>query len=148
MKMKIFYWVALVLILSCNQPPQNQQLKTTYIHPASGYTQVVVSEYNGLKTIEISGQVGEGDTLEEQMANALRSLQRQLQAAGADFEDVVKMNHYIVDYKPEHLDTFRNTRKKIMGDENMPASTLLGVTSLFAPGYLIEIDATARVMAK
>ena len=55
------------------------------------------------------------------------------------------MNHYIVDYAPEDLEVFRNTRKEIMGDDDMPASTLVGVTSLFSGNYLIEIDAIAIV---
>lgn len=145
--MKYFCFSILFIFLGCTSG-ENGELTTKYINPASGYTQVVVSEYNGLKTIHVSGQVGEGDDLQTQMKNALKNLQSQLNAAGADFKDVVKMNHYIVNYQPEQLSVFRNTRKEIMGDVDMPASTLVGVTSLFAEGYLIEIDAIAIVKNK
>jgi enamine deaminase RidA (YjgF/YER057c/UK114 family) len=55
------------------------------------------------------------------------------------------MNTYIVDYQPEQLEIFRNVRKEVMGDEKMPASTLVGVTALARPEWLIEIDAVAVV---
>ncbi len=142
--MKYIYIVTAFILFGCSSQ-KSDGLKTSYINPASGYTQVVVSEYNGLKTIHVSGQIGEGDDLQTQMSNALKNLQLQLNASGADFKDIVKMNHYIVNYRPEQLSTFRNTRKQIMGDANMPASTLVGVTSLFADGYLIEIDAIAII---
>ena len=142
-----YIYIAALFLFACGSN-KNADLKTSYINPASGYTQVVVSEYNGLKTIHVSGQIGEGDDLQTQMANALKNLQTQLNAAGADFKDIVKMNHYIVNYQPEQLSIFRNTRKEIMGDTNMPASTLVGVTSLFADGYLIEIDAIALIKSE
>ncbi|MEM9894835.1 MAG: RidA family protein [Bacteroidota bacterium] len=122
-------------------------MSKSYINPASGYTQVVTTQYNGLKTIYVSGQVGEGDSLAEQMTDALQNLKSQLSDAGADFSDIVKMNSYIVDYKPEDLKTFRETRKQIMGDTNMPASTLVGVSSLALPEWIIEIDAVAVIEA-
>jgi len=136
-------FIALVFLLAC----QNKQdtLEKQYIDPASGYTQAVNVSANGVKTIYLSGQIGEGEDLETQMRGALSNIERLLNESGASFDDVVKMNHYIVDYQPEDLEVFRNTRKEIMGDKNMPASTLVGVTSLFAEGYLIEIDAVAVI---
>ena len=127
------------------QPSQKATVERTYIDPASGYTQAVITTANGIKTIHISGQIGEGDDLRTQMAGALTNIEKLLIKSGATFKDVVKMNHYIVDYKPEDLEVFRNTRKEIMGDTDMPASTLVGVTSLFSDQFIIEIDAIAVV---
>ena len=79
------------------------------------------------------------------MRSVLANLEKALNSAGADMKDIVKMNTYIVDYQPAMLDTFRNIRKELMGDEKMPASTLVGVTSLALPEWLIEIDAVAVV---
>ena len=136
-------FIALIFLLAC----QNKQdtLEKQYIDPASGYTQAVTVSANGVKTIYLSGQIGEGEDLETQMRGALANIERLLNESGASFDDVIKMNHYIVDYQPKDLEVFRNTRKEIMGDKNMPASTLVGVTSLFAEGYLIEIDAVAVI---
>jgi enamine deaminase RidA (YjgF/YER057c/UK114 family) len=120
-----------------------QKIEKEYINPGPGYTQVVTATANGVKTIYVSGQVGEGKNLEEQTRSALLNVKKQLGQAGASFADVVKMNWYIVKYEENDLDIFRGVRKEIMGETNMPASTLVGVYSLFRKEYLIEIEAIA-----
>ena len=66
--------------------------------------------------------------------------------ANATFKDVVKMNTYIVNFKPEtDLPIFRKVRKEFLGTENYPASTLVGVESLGRKEWLIEIEAIAVV---
>jgi|SRR5690606_7319251 len=122
-----------------------QTIEKEYINPGPGYTQVVSTTANGVKTIYVSGQVGEGKNLEEQTRSALLNVKKQLEQAGASFADVVKMNWYIVKYEENDLDIFRGVRKEIMGETNMPASTLVGVYSLFRKEYLIEIEAIAVV---
>ena len=143
--MRAVFFLALSCLLSACGSNNNATLKKSFAGQASGFSQAVVTEYNGLKTIHISGQVGSGDDLATQMKGALKNIERILKENGATFDDIVKMNHYIVDYQPADLEAFRNTRKEVMGDENMPASTLVGVTALFASDYLIEIDAIAIV---
>ena len=66
--------------------------------------------------------------------------------ANATFKDVVKMNTYIVNFKPEtDLPIFRKVRKEFLGTENYPASTLVGVESLGRKEWLIEIEAIAVI---
>lgn len=72
-------------------------------------------------------------------------LKSQLSDAGASLSDIVKMNTYIVDYNESHLELFRNVRNEFFPKENRPASTLVGVTALALPKYLVEIEATAVV---
>jgi enamine deaminase RidA (YjgF/YER057c/UK114 family) len=67
-----------------------------------------------------------------------------LQSEGGEYTDLVKINTYIVNYEPEDLDVFRNVRKEIFTDAITP-STLVGVTSLALPAWLIEIDAVAVI---
>ncbi|WKZ59718.1 MAG: RidA family protein [Cyclobacteriaceae bacterium] len=129
----------LIMILTSSA----QKIEKEYINPGPGYTQVVTATANGVKTIYVSGQVGEGKSLEEQTRSALLNVKKQLEQAGASFADVVKMNWYIVKYEEKDLDVFRGVRKEIMGETNMPASTLVGVYSLFRKEYLIEIEAIA-----
>lgn len=114
----------------------------------NGYSQSVTVAANGVKTIYISGQVGEGSTLEEQMKNALANLKIQLAKHGAEFKNIVKMNTFIVDYKPSDLAVFRGIRQQIFGDEIAPASTLVGVQALALPQWMIEIDATAVIISE
>ena len=55
------------------------------------------------------------------------------------------MNTYIVNINKEKVDTFRSIRKEILGEKDLPASTLLGVQSLANSTRLIEIEAIAIV---
>lgn len=135
-----------LLIASCTDNKQSKNfLQKEFINPGSGYSQVVSVATNNIKTLYISGQIGVGNNLETQMRSALNNLKIQLDASGATYSDIVKMNTYIVNYRPEYLDIFRDVRKEIMGDKDMPASTLVGVQSLATDKWLIEIEATAIV---
>ena len=142
-----------ILLFSCQ--PQNstsekssEGLAKSYIDPGPGYSQAVVVEAHGLKTIHISGQVGTGPNFESQFRDALYKLFKTLEHSGATFDDVVKYNTYIVDYQPAYLDTFRTIRKELLGDKDMPASTLVGVQALGLPEWKVEIEAIAVVEAK
>ncbi|MFT4736787.1 MAG: 2-iminobutanoate/2-iminopropanoate deaminase [Cyclobacteriaceae bacterium] len=129
-----------VLISACQQ-----RASTRFVSPSNGYAQMVVVEQSGVKTLHISGQVGKGIALEEQMRDVLVKLNALLQSEGGDFQDLVKINTYIVDYEPADLDTFREVRKEVFSDEITPASTLVGVSALGLPEWLIEIDAVAVI---
>jgi len=129
------------------ESPATTSLEKTYIDTHNGYSEAVVVVSGGLKTIFVSGQVGEGPDLDSQMRSALAKLVAVLGKAGAGMEDVVKMNTYIVDYGPETLGTFRGVRKELLGDSDMPASTLVGVEALALPEWLIEIEAVAVIPA-
>jgi len=116
-----------------------------------GYSHVVA--VRGGKTVFISGQValdekgelvGKGD-LKAQAQRVFENLRVALQAAGADFDDVVKLNTYVVNYRPAMLDTLRAVRSSFIGEVAGPASTLVGVQSLAREGFLIEIEAVAVV---
>lgn len=123
--------------------------KKEYIHKNEGFSQVVVVESDCVKTLHISGQIGEGIDLETQTVNTFKNLQLLLTECNANFQDVVKMNTYIVNFKPEvDLPIFRKVRKDFLGDENYPASTLVGVQSLGRKEWLIEIDATVVLEKK
>lgn len=74
----------------------------------------------------------------------LRELQRALNAGGAEFADVVRINIYITQLDDERLRVFREVRDRIMDLENPPASSLIGVQSLVM-GATVEIDAIAAL---
>ncbi len=121
------------------------------IHKPRGYTHAVAVE--GGRMVFIAGQVafdkdgnlvGKGD-LRAQADKALENLVAALAAAGATSADVVKMNTYIVNYKPADLAIIREARARIFPGENPPASTLIGVQALAVEGLLIEIEAIAAV---
>lgn len=104
---------------------------------------MVVTRSGEQKMLHISGQIGEGETLEKQMRSALAKIEGLLDSEGATYEDLVKINTYIVDYDSTDLAVFRGVRKEIFGDSITPASTLVGVQALALPAWKIEIDAIA-----
>ena len=116
-----------------------------------GYTHVVTA--TGGKMVFIAGQVawdakgeivGKGD-LRAQATQVYENLKAALAAAGATFTDVVKMNTYIVNFKAADLPVIREVRAKYFLQENLPASTLVGVQALAVDGLLIEIEVIAMV---
>ena len=112
-----------------------------------GVSQAVLVE--GGRTLYISGQVPfdaeglvEGDLL-VQADQAFANFTATLEAAGADWSNVVRLTFYIKDYDPAQLEVMRELRDKWVLTDVPPASALIGVASLFHPGSLIEIDGIA-----
>ncbi len=71
------------------------------------------------------------------------NLGRCLAAAGAGFGDVVKFGFYVLDVAD--LPAVRVARDAVIDTARPPASTAVQVAGLFAPGYLIEVEAWALV---
>jgi enamine deaminase RidA (YjgF/YER057c/UK114 family) len=116
-----------------------------------GYTQVVVAQPG--KLVYVSGQVpvnasgevvGKGD-LRAQVTQVMENLKTALAAAGATMKDVVKVNYYVVNLKPDQVPVIREVRSKYFSAEHPPAGTFVGVTALVQEGYMIEIEAVAAV---
>lgn len=121
-------------------------IEKEYLEPNEGFSQTVVVKTLNFKTLYISGQIGDGNDLETQTVATFQNLEKQLTNCNATFKDVVKMNTYIVNFNPEvDLPIFRKIRKEFLGNENYPASTLVGVESLGRKEWLIEIEAVAVV---
>jgi enamine deaminase RidA (YjgF/YER057c/UK114 family) len=116
-----------------------------------GFSQVVVA--SGKRAIYTAGQVsidergalvGTND-LAAQTAQAMHNVGLALTAAGASYADIVKITTYIVNYKPEHRAVIGKARAPFFANRPPPASTLVGVTALALPGWLVEIEAVAVV---
>ena len=123
-----------------------KMIEKEHIEPNEGFSQTVVVKTGNFKTIYISGQIGDGEDLEAQTRTTFLNLEKQLQNGNVNFKDVVKMNTYIVNFNPDiDLPIFRKIRKEFLGNENYPASTLVGVESLGRKEWLIEIEAIAVI---
>ncbi|WP_445716956.1 RidA family protein [Flavobacterium sp.] len=121
-------------------------IEKEYLEPNDGFSQTIVVKTGNFKTIYISGQIGDGANLEAQTIATFQNLEKQLANCNATFKDVVKMNTYIVNFNPEvDLPIFRKIRKEFLGNENYPASTLVGIQSLGRKEWLIEIEAIAVI---
>jgi enamine deaminase RidA (YjgF/YER057c/UK114 family) len=148
--------VPLVLFAAQAEHTSKESTKTQFVNPAglnkpAGYTHVVVAQPG--KLVYISGQVawnssgeivGKGD-LRAQVTQALENLKTALAAAGATTEDLIKVNYYVVNLKPEQVPVIREVRTKYFSGEHPPASTLVGVTALAREDFLIEIEAVAVI---
>jgi enamine deaminase RidA (YjgF/YER057c/UK114 family) len=131
--------------------PISQHLNPAGLSTPRGYTHVVVA--SGGRTVYVSGQVsanpkgeivGKGD-LKTQTTTVFENLRIALAAAGATPRDVVKKNIYVVNLKPDDVQVVREVRNAFFGAIKPPASTLVGITALAHPDYLIEIEAVAVV---
>src|SRR5262245_28529937 len=114
------------------------------------YTHVVVA--TGSRMVFVAGQLADDaqgnlvgrDDLAVQARQAFANLGRALAAAGARPQQVTKITIYVVGHRPEYLPLIADARIALFGD-HLPADTLLGVQTLFEPGWLIEVDAIAVI---
>ena len=84
--MKYLLTLSVLFVFACapqqEQPVDSQTFSRRYVQPTNGYAQMVVIERDGVKTLQISGQVGEGDNLETQMRDVLQKLKVLLESEG------------------------------------------------------------------
>ena len=115
-----------------------------------GYTHAVVT--GGGRLVVLSGQVPfdasgslVGGDFEEQARQVFENLGAVLRTAGATFGDVVKLTYFVVGLTPERVLTLRSVRDGYLQADRLPASSLIGVTALFQPEVLVEIEALAEL---
>ena len=101
--------------------------------------------------VEISGQGGWDDnfefpeTLEAEIAQAFRNVERTLATAGASWKHVVQVNSYHVGgFPPEVNETMASLYRRYM-PSHAPIWTEIGVAALGHPAMRIEIRVTAIV---
>jgi len=124
-------------------------IKSEALPPSPGYSQAV--EISRGRIIYIAGQVsldragklvGERD-MRAQAEQAFQNLKAALEASGAKFENVVKLNYYFTDIS--QIPVVREVRDRFINTLNPPASTAVEVKRLVRPEWLIEIEAVAIV---
>lgn len=161
----VFRFLAVfALILAFAAQPVRAQTRENrsqvhYINPSGlaqnpRYSQAV--EITGGRTILISGQVAydkDGkvvgkDEFRTQVKQVFENLRIALDAMGATFNDVVKLNSFVVDL-PAHLDEYREVRGQYLANnEHPPASTTVGVASLVNRDLLLEVEAVVVLPEK
>jgi enamine deaminase RidA (YjgF/YER057c/UK114 family) len=118
------------------------------VAPGTGYSHVV---WGTGRFVAISGQcafdedgkvVGEGDPA-AQARQVFENLRRCLGAAGATFDDVVKLTYFVTDVA--HLPAIRAARDEVIDAGRLPASSAVQVAALFRPELFVEIEAFALV---
>ena len=132
--------------------PAREFFSPQTLPPPIGYSQI--DKVNKGTLVYIAGQVasdaagklvGEGN-FEAQVEQVFRNVKIAVEASGGKMADIVKINNYIVaDVDPNELPKFRAIRDRYLNVESPPASTLVYVSRLARPGWLIEIEAVAAV---
>ncbi|QDQ14532.1 RidA family protein [Streptomyces spectabilis] len=128
--------------------------RLTHIHapdgvaPATAYTHVVTGTG---RLVAVSGQlaldergelVGAGDPAAQAM-RVFENLRRCLAAAGATFDDVIKLTYFVTD--TAHMPAVRAARDAHLDPERLPAASAVQVAALVSPDFLMEIEALAVV---
>lgn len=116
--------------------------RSTYSHAAAveGGTLIVTA---GQVAFAADGTVvGVGD-IKAQTHQVYKNLREALRAAGADFDDVIKVTTYVTD--AANLGIARDIRMSYFTFPEQPASTGLVVTRLAHPDLLIEVEVMAFV---
>src|SRR5581483_3160739 len=110
-----------------------------------GYTHVVEATGPG-RIVYIAGQLGlkpdgqiAGD-FRAQCTQAFENLKTALNSVGATWNDVVKLNNYLVNIGT-NLAIYREVRDKYVNTSQPPASTTVGVPALARPDALFESEA-------
>jgi enamine deaminase RidA (YjgF/YER057c/UK114 family) len=127
-------------------PTQEYKNPDTMSQPA-GYTHVVKVD----KTAYIAGQVsvdadgtvvGKGDP-EAQVRQIWRNLGAAVQSVGGTLQNIVKTTTYIT--STDYMGAVRKVRDEVHQGSNPPTSTLLVVSALANPDFMVEIEAIAVV---
>jgi enamine deaminase RidA (YjgF/YER057c/UK114 family) len=134
-----------------SQMGQVQFLSPDGLNKNPAFTNVVVVT-GAVKTVYVGGQdavdasgaiVGKGD-LKAQTVQVLKNIQTALAAGGAEVEQIIKWNLYIVQGQSlrEGFEAFQHFWGK---RPNPPAITMVFVAGLAHPDFLVEMDAVAVV---
>jgi len=92
-----------------------------------------------------SGQIVGGD-FGAQAERVFANVKLAVEAGGATMADIVKMNTYIVaSVDPADVPKMREVRSRYLGGGTPPASTLVYVSRLAQPGWLIEVEVVAAI---
>jgi reactive intermediate/imine deaminase len=101
---------------------------------------------SGQVALDDKGNMVGKDDFRAQARQVFENLRAALEAAGASFRDVIKLNTYVVDIAG--LAHFRAVRDEYVNTANPPASTALQVQRLFRPEFLLEVEAIAAVKVR
>ena len=110
----------------------------------------MATRMEGGRLLYIAGQVArdaEGNVLAPgdirmQARQVFQNLQQVLQAAGGDLANLLKITTYIT--RSEDFPAVADVRRSVFPGE-LPASTLIVVTSLAQPELLIEVEGIAAI---
>jgi enamine deaminase RidA (YjgF/YER057c/UK114 family) len=130
------------IVRRLNPPTMESPPGYTHVVEIAGPARIVY--FAGQLGVDAAGTFASG--FEAQTVQAFENLKRALEAIGAGFEHLVKINTYLVDIGSS-IAAFRAVRDRYLAPSALPASTAVGVPALARPGALFEIEAVAVLPA-
>ena len=89
-----------------------------------------------------NGNAAHAGDFKAQARAALQAVKAQVEAGGGTMANIIKVNTYLTDIR--HRAEYAAIRDEFFG-KKMPASTLVAVSALAQPEFLIEIEAIAVI---
>lgn len=121
-----------------NPPTLPAPIGYTQLATVSGGSLIVIA---GQVALDVHGSiVGMGD-FGAQTTQVFSNLVAALEAAGATTRHLVKLTTFVTDLSD--IAAFRRIRDQFLDKDHLPTSTLVQVTRLFRPEFMIEIEAMA-----
>ena len=129
--------------------PKRQITSENIRQPSGHFSQAIAVEARG-RFVFISGMTarrpdgtiaGVGD-IEAQTRQVCENIKAAVEAAGGSLDDVCRVDVYVRNM--EHFDAIHKVRRDYFKGPP-PASTMIEVTKMVSPDYLIEISAIAVV---
>ena len=127
--------------------PKEQIVSKKLAHPSGHFSHATAVAASG-KMVFISGMTsrradgsiaGVGD-IEAQTRQVCENLKAAVEEAGGTLDDICRVDVYVRNM--EHFDLIHKVRRKYFKPP-APASTMVEVTKMTSPDYLIEINAIA-----
>jgi len=97
---------------------------------------------SGQVDYDANGGVANPGNLRAQAIACFKNVQAQIEAGGGTLADIVRLNVYLTDLR--YVVDYRAARTEVFGDLKV-ASTLVGVTELAHPDFMIEVEAIAAL---
>lgn len=129
--------------------PKREITSSAINKPAGVYSQATVIEAKG-RLVFVSGMTarradgsiaGIGD-IEAQTRQVCENIKAAVEGAGGRLDDVCRLDVYVRNM--EHFDVIHKVRREYFKPP-LPSSTMVEVTKMVSPDYLIEISAIAVV---
>jgi enamine deaminase RidA (YjgF/YER057c/UK114 family) len=127
-------------------PPGTAPAQGFYSHAglSRGGTVAFIS---GQLSVGANGEVAGSGNFEAQLRQVFQNLADVLKGFGTDYKSVLKFTTYLT--RSEDIDKFMVLRRelfpKLFGSENYPPNTLLIVSRLVKPEFMVEVEAVVAV---
>ena len=120
--------------------PENFKLVAVYGNFA------MATDHTRFKSVDANGKVAEG--FRAQAVQVMENIKTALGSVGGGFEHVVKLTSYLTNLEANGAE-FREVRGSYFPNKAaLPASTLLQISRLANPAYLVEVEVIAILPPK